>query len=167
MAKLRASIASEKAAVASCCSAHNQACNIVVKTIYDWNRNNKPAPTDHDYDDSDAADRDLRDKNLNNIAGHAGGRKVLVTECTLSQMWQGARIFPRANTGDSGILWNRDLAATDTIAHESGHAAGYEGDAEGGAHSSDPHNLMSPGSVRTADALPDLNWCQKMAATAQ
>ncbi|HWZ95402.1 MAG TPA: DUF4157 domain-containing protein [Opitutaceae bacterium] len=167
MAKLRASIAREQAAITSCCSAHSLACNIDVKTRYDWNRVNKPAPADHDYDDDDANDRTLRDRNLDNITGHAGGLKVLVTECTLSQTWQGGRIFPRANTGAHGVLWNRSLAADDTIAHESGHAAGYRGDSEGGSHSSDPHNLMSPGSVRTADAAPDTNWCTQMAGTAQ
>ncbi|GLH71640.1 hypothetical protein GETHLI_01420 [Geothrix limicola] len=167
MAKLRASIAAEKAAIASCCSARSTACDVDVKTHYDWNRVNKPAPTDHDYDDDSAADRALRDSNLANISGPANGRKVLVTESTLSQTWQGVRIFPRANTGASGILWNRALAADDTIAHESGHAAGYAGDAEGGAHSSDPDNLMSPGSIRHAGALPDANWCTQMAGTAQ
>ena len=164
--KLRASIAVEKAALASCCTVHNLACNISVKQHYDWRRSNKPAPADGDYDSDDAADRQLRDRNFDNIAAHAGGVKVLVTESTLSQTWQGTRIFPRANTPDKGILWNRALAAEDTLAHESGHAAGYTGDAEGGAHSSDPHNIMSPGSVRLAGATPDANWCQQIAATA-
>ena len=167
MAKLRASIAAEKAAIADCCSANSTACDVDVKTHYDWNRVNKPAPTDGDYDDDNAADRTLRDNNLANINGPASGRKVLVTESTLSQTWQGARIFPRANTGAAGILWNRALAADDTIAHESGHAAGYTGDSEGGAHSSDADNLMSPGSIRHAGASPDANWCSQMAATAQ
>ncbi|HJV48815.1 MAG TPA: DUF4157 domain-containing protein [Geothrix sp.] len=167
MAKLRASIAAEKAAIASCCSARSTACDVDVKTHYDWNRVNKPAPADHDYDDDSADDRALRDRNLANIDGPANGRKVLVTESTLSQTWQGVRIFPRANTGTSGILWNRALAADDTLAHESGHAAGYTGDAEGGSHSSDPDNLMSPGSIRHAGALPDASWCTQMAGTAQ
>ncbi|HSN05088.1 MAG TPA: DUF4157 domain-containing protein [Nitrospira sp.] len=166
MRKLRASIRAEKTAIASCCAVHNQACNIDVKQFYDWRRSNKPAPADGDYDSDVAADRALRDRNFDNIAGHAGGVKVLVTESTLSQTWQGGRIFPRANTSDKGILWNRALAAEDTVAHESGHAAGYAGDAEGGAHSTDPHNLMSPGSVRLAEATPDANWCQQIAATA-
>ena len=166
MKKLRASIASEKAALASCCSAHSLACNIVLKTHYDWVRYDKPAPKDGDYDSDVAADRALRDKNFDHIKGPAGGLKVLVTESTLSQTWQGARIFPRANTGAKGVLWNRALAADDTIAHEAGHAAGYVGDDEGGSHSSDPANLMSPGSIRQADATPDTNWCTQIAATA-
>ncbi len=166
MKKLRASIAVEKAAISNCCSAHANACNIDVKTNYDWVRYNKPAPADLDYDDDDAADRKLRDENLGKISGPAGGTKILVTESTLSQTWQGARIFPRANTGVNGVLWNRNLSANDTIAHESGHAAGYTGDSEGGSHSSDPNNLMSPGSIRVAGALPDENWCQQMAAIA-
>lgn len=166
MRKLRASIRAEKAAIASCCAVHNQACNIDVKQHYDWQRSNKPAPADGDYDSDVAADRGLRDRNFDNIAGRAGGVKILVTESTLSQTWQGARIFPRANTPEKGILWNRALAAEDTIAHESGHAAGYTGDAEGGHHSTDPQNLMSPGSVRLAGATPDANWCQQIAATA-
>lgn len=166
MRKLRASINAEKTAIASCCAAHDQACNIDVKQHYDWRRSNKPAPADGDYDSDLAADRGLRDRNLNNIAGHAGGVKVLVTESTLSQTWEGGRIFPRANTSERGILWNRALAAEDTIAHESGHAAGYAGDAEGGHHSTDPQNLMSPGSVRLAGATPDANWCQQIAAMA-
>ncbi|MDB5250073.1 MAG: hypothetical protein JWQ40_4467 [Segetibacter sp.] len=167
MTKLRASISVEKAAMLSCCSTHATGCNIDVKTNYDWVRHNKPAPADRDYDNDNAADRTLRDTNLGRIAGPAGGLKVLVTESTLSQTWQGARIFPRANTGASGVLWNRGLAANDTIAHEAGHAAGYVGDDEGGAHSSDAHNLMSPGSIRLAGAAPDQNWCTQMAATAQ
>lgn len=164
--KLRASIRAEKAALASCCAVHNQACNVDIKQHYDWRRSNKPAPADGDYDSDVAADRALRDRNFDNIVGHAGGVKVLVTESTLSQTWEGARIFPRANTSGKGILWNRALAADDTVAHEAGHAAGYAGDAEGGAHSTDPHNLMSPGSVRLAGATPDANWCQQIAATA-
>jgi hypothetical protein len=167
MAKLRSSIAIEKLAFFSCCLIHNTACDVDVKTHYDWNRVNKPAPSDGDYDSDNAADSALRDKNLANISGPANGRKILVTESTLSQTWQGARIFPRANTGASGILWNRALAAVDTIAHESGHAAGYTGDIESHSHSSDPDNLMSPGSARHAGALPDANWCTQMAATAQ
>jgi len=167
MRKLRASIAVEKAAIASCCTVHNQACNIDVKQHYDWRRSNKPAPADGDYDSDLAADRELRDRNFDNIVGRPGGVKVLVTESTLSQTWQGVRIFPRANTPEKGILWNRALAAEDTLAHESGHAAGYTGDAEGGHHSSDPQNLMSPGSIREAGATPDANWCQQIAATAR
>jgi hypothetical protein len=166
MRKLRASIAVEKAAIRTCCSAHSAACDVDVKTHYDWNRVNKPAPTDGDYDSDNAADRTLRDKNLAAISGPASGRKVLVTESTLSQTWQGTRIFPRANTAAAGILWNRSLAADDTIAHESGHAAGYSGDAEGGAHSSDPDNLMASGKIRHAGAAPDANWCRQMEGTA-
>jgi hypothetical protein len=166
MKKLRASIASEKAAVASCCTAHATGCNIDVKTNYDTDRD-KPAPLDGDYDADNAADRNLRDKNFDRIKGPVGGLKVLVTESTLSQTWQGARIFPRANTGAKGILWNRRLAADDTIAHESGHAASYVGDTEGGSHSSDPANLMAPGRVRTAGALPDASWCTQIAGTAR
>ncbi|WDT75963.1 MAG: hypothetical protein MPW16_01725 [Candidatus Manganitrophus sp.] len=167
MRKLRSSIRVEKAAIASCCAVHNQACNIDVKQHYDWRRSNKPAPADGDYDSDVAADRELRDRNFDNIAGRAGGVKVLVTESTLSQTWEGVRIFPRANTPEKGILWNRALAAEDTLAHESGHAAGYTGDAEGGHHSTDPQNLMSSGSIREAGATPDANWCQQMAATAR
>ncbi len=167
MRKLRASIRVEKAAIASCCAVHNRACNIDVKQHYDWRRSNKPAPADGDYDSDVAADRELRDRNFDNIAGRAGGVKVLVTESTLSQTWQGTRIFPRANTPEKGILWNRALAAEDTLAHESGHAAGYTGDAEGGHHSTDPHNLMASGGIREAGATPDANWCQQMAATAR
>jgi hypothetical protein len=166
MRKLRASIAVEKAAIRTCCSAHSVACDVDVKTHYDWNRANKPAPADGDYDDDDPADSALSDKNLAAISGPASGRKVLVTESTLSQTWQGIRIFPRANTGAAGILWNRALSADDTIAHESGHAAGYTGDAEGGAHSSDPDNLMASGSIRHAGAGPDANWCRQMEGTA-
>jgi hypothetical protein len=166
MRKLRASIAVEKAAIRTCCSAHSVACDVDVKTHYDWNRTNKPAPADGDYDDDDPADSALSDKNLAAISGPASGRKVLVTESTLSQTWQGVRIFPRANTGAAGILWNRALSADDTIAHESGHAAGYTGDAEGGAHSSDPDNLMASGSIRHAGAAPDANWCRQMEGTA-
>lgn len=167
MRKLRASIAVEKAAIAGCCAVHHRACNIDVKQHYDWRRSNKPAPADGDYDSDVAADRELRDRNFDNIAGRAGGVKVLVTESTLSQTWEGVRIFPRANTPEKGILWNRALAAEDTLAHESGHAAGYTGDAEGGHHSTDPQNLMSSGSIREAGAAPDANWCQQMAATAR
>jgi hypothetical protein len=167
MSKLRSSIVIEKFAFFSCCLLHNTGCDVDVKTHYDWNRVNKPAPGDGDYDDDDAADRTLRDTNLGNISGPANGRRILVTESTLSQTWQGTRIFPRANTGASGILWNRALSALDTIAHESGHAAGYTGDIEGGAHHSDTANLMAPGSVRQAGALPDANWCTQMSATAR
>ncbi len=167
MTKLRNSIAIEKLAFFSCCLINNTACDVDVKTHYDWNRVNKPAPSDGDYDSDVAADRTLKDRNLANISGPANGRKVLVTESSLSQTWQGTRIFPRANTGASGILWNRALAALDTLAHESGHGAGYTGDIESHSHSSDPANLMSPGSVRQAGALPDANWCTQMAATAQ
>ena len=166
MRKLRTSVAVEKTAIFLCCVMNSAACDVDVKTHYDWNRANKPAPTDGDYDSDNAADRTLRDKNLAAISGPSSGRKVLVTESTLSQTWQGARIFPRANTGSAGILWNRNLAADDTLAHESGHAAGYAGDAEGGSHSSDPDNLMSPGSKRHAGAVPDANWCTQMASTA-
>jgi len=166
MRKLRTSVAVEKTAIFLCCVMNYAACDVDVKTHYDWNRVNKPAPSDGDYDSDNAADRTLRDKNLAAISGPSSGRKVLVTESTLSQTWQGARIFPRANTGSAGILWNRNLAADDTLAHESGHAAGYAGDAEGGSHSSDPDNLMSPGSKRHAGAVPDTNWCTQMAGTA-
>ncbi len=166
MRKLRASINIEKAAIAHCCTANGTACNVTVKTHYDWNRVNKPAPSNGDYDSDNAADRTLRDNNLANISGPANGRKVLVTESTLSQTWQGRRIFPRANTAASGILWNRALTADDTLAHESGHAAGYAGNAEGGAHSSDPDNLMASGAIRNPGAQPDANWCSQMAATA-
>lgn len=167
MRRLRGSVAVEKAAITNCCAAHNLACNINVKTRYDWVRHNKPAPADNDYDTDVAADRTLLDRNLGNIVGHAGGRRVLVTESTLSQTWQGVRLFPRANTGVNGILWNRALAADDTLAHESGHGAGYSGgDIEGGAHSSDATNLMSRGDIRGAGAVPDANWCQQMATTA-
>jgi hypothetical protein len=167
MTKLRNSIAVEKLAFFSCCFIRNTGCDVDVKTHYDWNRVNKPAPSDGDYDSDIAADRTLKDKNLANISGPANGVKILVTESTLSQTWQGARIFPRANTGTTGILWNRALSALDTIAHESGHAAGYTGDSEGHSHSSDPDNLMSPGSKRHAGALPDANWCTQMAAIAR
>ena len=166
MRELRTSIAVEKTAIFLCCVMNRAACDVDVKTHYDWNRVNKPAPSDGDYDSDNAADRTLRDKNLAAISGPSSGRKVLVTESTLSQTWQGARIFPRANTGTAGILWNRNLAADDTLAHESGHAAGYAGDAEGGAHSSNPDNLMAPGSIRHPGAIPDANWCTQMASNA-
>ena len=165
MKKLRASIAVEKAAISSCCTAKTKACDVDVKVHYDWVRYNKPAPTDLDYDNDDAKDRALNDKNLGKITAPNGGIKILVTLSKLSQTWQGVRIFPRANTGTAGVLWNPTLAADDTIAHESGHAAGYVGDIESNAHNSDPTNIMSPGSVRTG-STPDDSWCDQMANTA-
>lgn len=167
MQRLRDSIAVERAAIQHCCATHGDGCNIDLRTHYDWVRFNKPAPADGDYDDDAAADRTLRDENLGKIQGPAGGLRILVTESTLSQTWQGARIFPRANTSGQGVLWNRALAATDTIAHEAGHAAGYVGDDEGGSHSSDSGNQMSPGNLRIAGAVPDESWCQQIAATAR
>ena len=98
MKKLRASIAAEESAIASCCSVKAKACDVQIKPLYDWNRNNKPAPTDGDYDADIAADRTLRDDNIKNInTGKAGGIRLLVTGSTLSQTWQGARIFANAN----------------------------------------------------------------------
>ena len=164
--KLNNSIAAEQAAINNCCSIKQKACNIEVKTHYDMNSANKPAPADKDYDNDDAADKKLQDTSMSNITAPNGGIKILVTESTLSQTWQGKRIFPRANTGSAGVLWNPNLAADDTIAHESGHAAGYKGDIESNAHSSDPHNLMSPGSKRLTGATPDDNWCDQMTKTA-
>ncbi len=164
--KLRKSIAIEKAALSHCCSTLKKACNVQVKTHYDYNRVNKPAPSDGDYDSDVAADRKLRDKNLDNITAPKGGIKILVTESSLSQTWQGKRIFPRANAPAKGVVWNRALAADDTIAHESGHKAGYVGNTEGNSHHTDPDNIMSSGRIRNANAKPDSDWCTKMAATA-
>ncbi|AUP79059.1 eCIS core domain-containing protein [Flavivirga eckloniae] len=168
MRKLRSSIALLSSSVRNCCSARAKACDVDVKTAYDWNRNNKPAPADGDYDGDVAADSALRDSNINNInTGRAGGMKVLVTNSSLSQTWQGVRIFASANTDANGVIWNASVAPNETMAHETGHFSGYSGgDIEGGAHSSDPDNIMSRGDIRNAGALPDLNWCEKVAALA-
>ncbi|MDC8005362.1 DUF4157 domain-containing protein [Aureisphaera galaxeae] len=164
--KLKKSIAVERKALTHCCVTHAKACNIDLKVHYDYNKKNKPAPKDGDYDSDVAADRKLRDKNLDNITAPNGGVKVLVTESTLSQTWQGKRIFPRANAPAKGVVWNRKKAADDTIAHESGHKAGYVGNVQSNKHHSDPDNLMSSGKIRNANAKPDAEWCNKMAATA-
>jgi hypothetical protein len=166
MKKLKASVAVEKTAVKNCCDTKTSACNIDVKAHYDWNRDNKPAPADKDYDSDVTADTALRDKNLENITAPNGGIKILVTESTLSQTWQGVRIFPRANAPEKGVVWNRALAAVDTIAHEHGHKAGYVGDIESNSHSSDTDSLMSPGNLRSVNAGPDDEWCNKMSAIA-
>lgn len=168
MARLRASIATLRAAVNNCCTARNKACDVDVQPLYDWNRLNKPAPTDNDYDSDIAADRTLLNDNIDNInTGRAGGLRLLVTGSALSQTWQGVRIFANANTSGSRIAWNVNVAPNETIAHETGHSAGYNGgDIEGGDHSSDPNNLMSRGDIRNAGALPDANWCDHVAALA-
>jgi len=168
MQKLRASIAAEKAAIASCCSARSTGCDVQVKTLYDWNRVNKPAPTDGDYDNDIAADANLRNSNIANInTGRSGGIRMLVTGSTLSQTWQGARIFANANSGTDNLIWNVNAAPVETLAHETGHIGGYSGgDIEGNDHSSDPDNIMSRGNIRNAGALPDADWCTKVSALA-
>lgn len=167
IARIRASINREKAALASCCSAMSKACDVDLKAEFDWNRVNKPAPTDGNYDQDVPADVTLRNSNLANISTPHAGLKVLVTTCAISQTWQGVRIGSNANTDANGILWNRAIAPDDTLAHEGGHAAGYTGgDIEGNAHSSDPNNLMSRGNIRAAGALPDRNWCDRLDALA-
>jgi hypothetical protein len=161
MQRLRASIAAEKAAIANCCSARNRDCDVDVKALFDWNRVNKPAPTDGDYDSDVPADRTLRDNNIANInTGRAGGIRMLVTASTLSQTWQGARIFANANSANNGLIWNVNTALDQTLSHETGHIGGYSGgDIDGGQHSSDLDNIMSGGD-RHAGALPDDNWCE-------
>jgi hypothetical protein len=168
MKKLRASIAAEESAIASCCSTKAKACDVQIKPLYDWNRNNKPAPSDGDYDSDIAADLNLRDNNIKNInTGKAGGIRLLVTGSTLSQTWQGVRLFANANSGADNMIWNVNVAPDETLSHETGHIAGYSGgDIEGNVHSSDPDNLMSRGDIRNAGALPDTNWCEKVAALA-
>lgn len=134
-----------------------------IKTFYDWNSKDKPAPADGNYDSDDAKDSELRQKNLSKIKGVAGGLNILVTESDISQTWEGVRITANANTDSDGILWNRKIAPDDTMAHETGHAAGYSGgDIEGGDHSSDKHTLMSRGDIRLANAAPDADWCDKI-----
>ncbi len=168
MRRIRDSIAVLKTSVNHCCTADGNGCGIRVRTLYDWNRVNKPAPTDGDYDGDVAADSTLRDTNIANInTGRAGGIRMLVTGSTLSQSWQGERITARANTDptNDNIIWNVNIAPADTLAHETGHVAEYSGgDIEGNDHSSDPDNLMSRGNIRNAGALPDANWCQQVDA---
>lgn len=167
MRRIRASIAAEQAAINHCCTARETGCNIRVRTLYDWNRVNKPAPADGDYDGDVAADRNLRQRNIDNIdTGRAGGIRILVTNSTISQTWQGVRIFANANSGNDNLLWNVD-APTETFPHETGHIAGYSaGDIEGGHHHSDPDNIMSRGNIRNAGAVPDENWCDRVSALA-
>ncbi|MEO5564927.1 MAG: DUF4157 domain-containing protein [Chitinophagaceae bacterium] len=171
MKKLKASIAAMKAALADCCKNKTKACDIQVKTLYDWNQKDKTAPTDKDYDGDVAADSTLRDKNINNInTGVAGGVKLLVTGSTLSQTWQGVRIGANANTDSAAdnIIWDVNAAPVQTLPHEVGHVADYTGgDIEGGDHHSDPNNLMSRGDIRNAGAAPDTDWCDKVAALAK
>jgi hypothetical protein len=167
MRRIRASIAAEQAAINHCCTARDRACNVRVRTLYDWNRVNKPAPADGDYDSDVAADSNLRDRNVANInTGRAGGIRILVTNSTLSQTWQGVRIFANANSGNDNMIWNVN-APTATFPHETGHIAGYSGgDIEGGVHHSDPDNIMSRGDIRNAGAVPDENWCERVNALA-
>src|SRR4030095_3416313 len=150
MKKLRASIASEEAALAHCCSSKSKACDVQIKYLFDWNRNNKPAPTDGDYDSDVPADLTLKDDNIKKInTGKSGGVRMLVTGSTLSQTWQGTRIFANAQSGTNSLIWNVNVAPEETMAHETGHIAGYSGgDIEGNVHSSDPDNLMSRGDIR-------------------
>lgn len=168
LSRLRASIATLRASLTNCCTARNKACDVDIMPLYDWNRNNKPAPSDNDYDSDIAADRTLLNNNIDNInTSHAGGMRLLVTGSALSQTWQGARIFANANTSGTRIAWNVNIAPNETIAHEIGHSAGYNGgDIEGGDHSSNPDNIMSRGDIRNAGALPDANWCDHVAALA-
>jgi hypothetical protein len=164
MQRLRASIAAERAALANCCSVRNSGCDINVKALYDWNRVNKPAPADGDYDGDVAADSNLRDRNIANInTGRAGGIRMLVTGSTLSQTWQDERIFASANAGADNLIWNVNAAQDQTLSHDTGHIAGYTGgDIDDGDHSSDPDNIMSGGHIRNAGALPDANWCERV-----
>jgi len=168
MKKLRASISAEESALVHCCSSKSKACDVQIKYLFDWNRNDKPAPTDGDYDSDVAADRTLKDDNIKKInTGKSGGIRMLVTGSTLSQTWQGTRIFANAQSGTDSLIWNVNVAPEETMAHETGHIAGYSGgDIEGNVHSSDPDNLMSRGDIRHAGALPDTNWCEKVAALA-
>jgi hypothetical protein len=168
MKKIRSSIARGQASLASCCLVLSKSCNIDIVPFYDWNRNDKPAPKDGNYDGDDAKDNALRQKNLSKIKGNPGGLKILVTESDISQSWKGVRIGASANTDSDGILWHRKVALDDTMAHESGHAAGYSGgDIEGNVHSSDKNNLMSRGDIREANAVPDADWCEKMESLAK
>ncbi len=166
MSLIRDSIATLRASINHCCTETGNSCNIRVRTLYDWNRMNKPAPSDGDYDGDVAADAALRDSNIANInTGRAGGIRMLVTGSSLSQTWQGARITARANTdpANDNIIWDLNVAPADTLAHETGHVADYSGgDIEGNDHSSDPDNIMSGGNIRNAGALPDANWCQQV-----
>ena len=73
MKKLKASIAAIKAGITDCCANKTKACDVQVKTLYDWNQKDKLAPADRDYDGDVAADSALRDKNIANInTGKAG-----------------------------------------------------------------------------------------------
>ena len=57
-------------------------------------------------------------------------------------------------------MLNPGITARNALAHELGHAGGYDkGDLDAGTHSSDPNNIMDRAS---SGATPDECWCCKV-----
>ena len=160
-------------ALNACCTNFMILCDTKVKFEYDYDRKNKKAPADGDYSGADEADQKLRETNLKNVKGHAGGINVLFTGATISGVdFAGNPVSAGANANTSGILAIDAELENDpnNLAHEAGHVVGYDqGNRPGDkAHSNDKGNVMywaeQPGATGRE---PDRCWCEKMESKAQ
>ena len=150
-----------------CCNTHSTVCNTEVKTNFDWDRNNKPAPSDGDYNLGIPSDVSQLSQNTKNISGKQGGVNALITNTAVTEPLAGVSsargfAFP---TGE-GIVVNATEVADgklqDTVAHELGHHGGKQ---HTPGVNPDPHNRMTDGTNRDRDIFapypqPDQQTCQ-------
>jgi hypothetical protein len=124
-----------------------------VKVKYDWHP--KPSPKSGSY----TGNEDF--SNGFGISGHAGGIPFLVTKLPInSGNWRAVTQIGVA------ILYNIDDSIYTTLAHETGHYAGYKPPKpEQYDHSDDPTNIMGVGDDTRVNA--DKDYCEKVTKLAK
>jgi len=145
------------------CDCPGVAESISLRASYDYNNQDKPAPSNLIYDVSDQSDYKLFVSNIGKISGGKGDYRCLITTSAIKEVWPPGttqEVFPIAVTQEGlGTLYNVKLAANMVIAHEFGHFVGYGGDApDDKSHSKDEGNLM----YKYGGDTPDCQWCQKV-----
>ena len=126
-----------------------------IKKQYDWKR--KPAPKGGDYTSSI-----LDNSHGFGISGHPGGIPVLLT--THSILGGSARAV---TVKGQVIVYNVKDSNNSTLAHETGHWAGYYNAADPDhSHSLDPINIMFTGGGDDRTYADD-DYCTKVTALAQ
>ncbi len=159
-------------AMDQCCKEFSIGCGTKVKADYDFNRKNKPAPSDGTYNLGEygkTPDGELLLSNLGNISTpHSGsGLNYLITGSSIEQIWEGQTIGTQGSTmptGGSGINTSY-LGTPNLLSHEGGHQVGYNGGPDGAIHSSDPNNIMS--TANQSGQTFDKCACQKMSDAAE
>ncbi|MEZ5406077.1 MAG: hypothetical protein R3F23_07880 [Verrucomicrobiia bacterium] len=147
-----------------CCNTYSMACDTEVRTHFDWDNNNKPAPASsgvyHPSDQNGINGDPQLSQNIKNISGDPVGVNLLVTNALVPNL-RGYDIDPDGLNGPvppDGVVINVGQVAPDTTSHEIGHYVGMPHEP-----SDDPNNRMTRGAKRdifSSSTLPDQTTCQ-------